>query len=443
MTLRIAMVSEHASPLSAIGGADSGGQNVHVEALARSLAARGHAVVVHTRRDDPALPTHVRIAPRVTVHHVDAGPAEPIPKDELLPYMPRFAEVLQASWREVRPDVVHAHFWMSALAATQAATDAALPVAVTFHALGSVKRRHQAQADTSPSTRLATERLLAQRVDCIVATASEEVEELRRMGAPRERIRVVPCGVDTGHFRPDGPQAPRDPAARRLLSLCRLVPRKGVDDAIRALAELPGCELVVAGGPDSAHFDADPEVQRLRRLAVEVGVSDHVQFVGAVARSDVPALIRSADVMLVLPWYEPFGMVPLEAMACGLPVVGSAVGGLRDTVEDGRTGLLVPPRTPSAVALAVRRLLSSPGLRAAMAEQGPRVAVQRFDWARVAQATEAVYGEMLGVTTLPAAATVGDDQDVALASGGAPMATLLADPSSSVVLGRSRTRTRR
>jgi glycosyltransferase involved in cell wall biosynthesis len=381
------------------------------------------------------------MGPRVTVHHVDAGPAEPLPKDELLPFMPGFAEVLQRQWRQERPDVVHAHFWMSALAATQAATDTALPVAVTFHALGSVKRRHQAGADTSPSTRLATERLLAQRVDRIVATATEEVEELRRMGAPAEAIRVVPCGVDTEHFRPDGPQAPRDPGVRRLLSLCRLVPRKGVDDAIRAMADLPDCELVVAGGPDSEHFDADPEVQRLRRLAIEVGVADRVRFAGAVARPDVPALIRSADLMLALPWYEPFGMVPLESMACGVPVVGTSVGGLRDTIEDGRTGLLVPPRTPAAVAMAVRRLLASPGLRGAMAEQGPRVAAQRYDWSRVAQATEAVYGELLGVQTLPTPAS--EQDDVPLASGGSPMASLLADPAPSVVLRRPRARSGR
>ncbi|MCU0302273.1 MAG: glycosyltransferase [Candidatus Nanopelagicales bacterium] len=408
MSLRIAMVSEHASPLSALGGVDGGGQNVHVEALARALAARGHEVVVHTRRDDPDLPTNVRIGPRVTVHHVDAGPAEPIGKDALLPFMPRFAEVLRQAWAVTRPDVVHAHFWMSALAATEAAEELEVPVAVTFHALGSVKRRHQAGADTSPPTRLATERMLVQRVDRVVATAAEEVDELRRMGAPEAAIRIVPCGVDTAHFRPDGPEAPRDPVLPyRLLALSRLVPRKGVDDAIRAVADLPHCELVVAGGPDSAHFDADPEVLRLRRLAIEVGAADRVRFVGAVARPDVPALIRSADIMLCLPWYEPFGMVPLEAMACGLPVVGSGVGGLRDTIEDGRTGLLVPPRSPDAAALAVRRLLAAPGLRTAMSEHGPRVAAERYDWARVGQATEAVYLELLGRATLAAAPGAG------------------------------------
>jgi D-inositol-3-phosphate glycosyltransferase len=420
MSLRIAMVSEHASPLSALGGADGGGQNVHVEALSRALAARGHEVVVHTRRDDPDLPATVRLGPRVSVHHVDAGPAHPIPKDELLPYMPRFAEGLRGAWQRTRPDVVHAHFWMSALAATQASSTTDVPVAVTFHALGSVKRRHQADADTSPATRLATERMLVRRVDRIVATATEEVQELRQMGADPDRIRVVPCGVDTGHFRPDGPEAPRDPEVPyRLLTLSRLVPRKGVDDAIRAVAELPHCELVVAGGPDGEHFDADPEVARLRRLAVAVGAADRVHLVGAVARPDVPALIRSADVMLCLPWYEPFGMVPLEAMACGLPVVGTGVGGLRDTIEDGRTGLLVPPRSPQAAALAVRRLLASPGLRTAMAEQGPRVAVERYDWGRVGQATEGVHLELLGRPVpepLPGGATV------------RPVAGLLAHP---------------
>jgi hypothetical protein len=168
--MRIAMVSEHASPLAALGGADSGGQNVHVAALAEAMARRGAEVVVHTRRDDPDLPERVEMAPGVVIHHVDAGPARVIPKDDLLPHMDVFAERLVDAWREDRPDVAHAHFWMSGHATLLAAREHPLPVVQTFHALGVVKRRYQGDHDTSPAERSGIERDIIRRADEIVAT---------------------------------------------------------------------------------------------------------------------------------------------------------------------------------------------------------------------------------------------------------------------------------
>jgi type III pantothenate kinase len=246
--MRIAMVSEHASPLAVLGGVDAGGQNVHVAELARALARRGAEVVVHTRRDDPGLPRRVRLAPGVVVDHVDAGPACELPKDDLLPFMDAFAEDLQERWAEARPDVVHSHFWMSGLAALDAAQPLGIPVAHTFHALGTVKRRHQGDRDTSPAGRIGIERRIARRADRIVATCSDEVFELLRLRADRRRVTVVPCGVDRGTFTPDGPAEPREPGGpARLVMATRLVERKGVADAVRALPALPGAELHVAG----------------------------------------------------------------------------------------------------------------------------------------------------------------------------------------------------
>lgn len=389
--MRIAMVSEHASPLAVLGGADGGGQNVHVDALARALAARGHEVVVHTRRDDPALPATVTLAPGVTVHHVDAGPAVPIPKDALLPHLPQFTAELERHWRRTSPDVAHAHFWMSGLAAAPAAAALQVPLALTFHALGTVKRRHQGAADTSPPARLDAERALALTAARVIATAQEEVRELAVMGVPASQVAVVPCGVDTRRFSPMGRTTRGGPGPVQLLCLGRLVPRKGVDDAIAMLRWLPDCELVVAGGPAVDELDADPEVHRLRAVADRVGASDRVRFVGAVARPDVPDLIRAADAVVCLPWYEQVGIVPLEAMACGRPVVGAAVGGLLDTVEDGVTGLLVPPRSPRSAAAAVRRLVADPALRRDLGQRARQAVVARYDWSRVATATEGVY----------------------------------------------------
>jgi glycosyltransferase involved in cell wall biosynthesis len=394
--MRIALVSEHASPLAAIGGVDAGGQNVHVAALAAGLAARGHEVTVHTRRDDAELPDRVRTADGYDVAHVTAGPPRALPKDDLLQHMGTFADVLHADWAAARPDVVHAHFWMSGLASVQAATRLGIPVLQTFHALGSVKRRHQGDADTSPEQRIDLERGLLAAVDHVVATCSDEVFELRRLGLPSDRVTIVPCGVDTQVFSPRGPVAERS-GRPRLLVLGRLVERKGQEDAVRALPAVPDAELVVVGGPPAGELDTDPEVQRLRAIADALGVADRLVFTGAVARADVPAWIRSADVVLAVPWYEPFGITPLEAMACGRAVVATAVGGLVDTVVDGGTGVLVPPRDPAALGEALAALLADDGQRGRYGAAGVTRARTRYRWSRVVADTDAVYRSVLAV----------------------------------------------
>jgi glycosyltransferase involved in cell wall biosynthesis len=390
--LTIDMVSEHASPLAAIGGVDAGGQNVHVAALAAGLARRGHAVTVHTRREDPDQPDRVTTADGYDVAHVTAGPARVLPKDDLLRHMPEFASVLRREWAQRPPDLVHAHFWMSGLAAVAAAGD--IPVVQTFHALGSVKRRHQGAADTSPPQRVELERSLCRTVSHVVATCSDEVFELRRLGLDSDRVSVVPCGVDTTVFTPRGPVAPRGDR-KRLLVLGRLVERKGQEDAVRALAAVPDAELVVVGGPPAAQLDDDAEVRRLRAVAASLGVADRLVLTGAVARADVPAWIRSADVVLAVPWYEPFGITPLEAMACGRPVVATAVGGLQDSVADGVTGDLVPARDPVRLGEALAALLADDARRAAYGTAGVRRARNRYRWARVVADTDTVYRQVL------------------------------------------------
>ncbi|MEU1881541.1 glycosyltransferase [Streptosporangium sp. NPDC020072] len=385
--MRIALVSEHASPLATIGGVDAGGQNVHVAALATALAGRGHEVVVYTRRDAPGLPETVVMAPGVSVEHVSAGPARPIPKDDLPPHMPAFAAHLARRWTAEPPDVAHAHFWMSGMATLTAAGEAGVPVVQTFHALGTVKRRWQGAADTSPPERIATETDIGRRAAAIVATCSDEVTELRAMGIPDRKVTVVPCGVDLERFHPDGPAAPAG-GRPRVLSIGRMVARKGVDTVIRALRRVPDAELVIVGGsPD------DEEVGRLRLLVAGYGLAGRVRLVGSVSRGEVPALLRSADVLVTVPWYEPFGIVPVEAMACGVPVIASAVGGHLDTVAG--CGLLVPPRRPYALARALNDLLARQGLRERLAAAGVRRARERYGWPRIAAQTESVYQALI------------------------------------------------
>jgi D-inositol-3-phosphate glycosyltransferase len=391
--MRIAMVSEHASPLAVLGGADAGGQNVHVAALSQALAGRGHQVEIYTRRDDPDSPERVPLGAGVDVVHVPAGPAQQVPKDSLLPYMQTFGQWIGQRWSQDPPDVVHAHFWMSGVACLEARRAVSFPLAQTFHALGVVKRRHQGAADTSPHRRVEFEARLASEADAVIATATDEVRELLALGAPAGSLHVVPCGVEI--FKPSLPQDHwwhgHD---GRILSLGRLVERKGVDTVLEAVSRLPRAELVVAGGP-TVVFDDDPEVRRLRAEAERLGVADRVHLVGAVSRTDIPALIRSADVVVCTPWYEPFGIVPLEAMSCGRPVVAAAVGGLLDTVVDGVTGIHVPPKDPERLAAVLAELLGNPPLRRRLGRAGAARVAQRYTWTTVAAETEDVYSRIM------------------------------------------------
>jgi len=389
--MRIAMVSEHANPLATVGGVDAGGQNVHVAALARGLVRQGHEVTVFSRRDCASAPARVRAPGGYLVEHVRAGPPTDVPKDDMWQYMPEFADHLRWRFAHDPVDVVHAHFWMSGAAALDAGRDAGVPVVQTFHALGVVKQRNQGSRDTSPPDRIEVDARLCREVDRVVATCRDEVEELTALGMDPDRATIIPCGVDTDVFRPlRAPRADR----KRLLVIGRIVERKGVGNVIEALAELPGTELVVAGGPPAERLGADPEVSRLRLLAASLGVSDRVRFVGAVRRPDVPALMASADVVVAVPWYEPFGIVPLEAMACGRPVVGSRVGGLLDTIVPGVTGELVPPRRPDLLAPVLRDLLGDLGRRLAYGRAGRARAVSTYQWRQVAAATQDVYAAL-------------------------------------------------
>jgi D-inositol-3-phosphate glycosyltransferase len=395
--MRIAMISEHASPLALLGGVDAGGQNQHVAELSAALAEDGHEVRVYTRRDDPQIPDEVPFRPGVTVEHVPAGQAAPVSKDELLPYMGGFGEWLVGRWRDGRwaPDVVHAHFWMSGLAALTARSRYPAPVVVTYHALGTVKRRYQRGADTSPRGRIGYERVLGRQADAVVAQCSDELDEMISLGIPRERINLIPSGVDSRHFTPHGAAVGRD-SAPRILCVGRLVERKGYADMIRALPAVPGAECVVVGGPPAAALDEDPVARRLRALAGSVGVAERVRLVGGVTREELPAWYRSADVLACPAWYEPFGLTPLEAMACGVPVVAYGVGGFNDTVVEGVTGHLVPPRDHRALATTLRRLLREPSRRMAYATAAVDRARSCYSWRRTAEQLTRLYARLLG-----------------------------------------------
>jgi glycosyltransferase involved in cell wall biosynthesis len=209
---------------------------------------------------------------------------------------------------------------------------------------------------------------------------------------PRSRIALVPSGVNLERFTPYGPAAPRPPGRLRVLSVGRLVERKGFADVVASMPYVPGADLVVVGGSADP---ADPQAHRLIELSAQHGVADRIELAGAVAPERVAQWYRSADVLAAAPWYEPFGLTPLEAMACGVPVVATAVGGLLDTVVDGVTGNLVPPRDPRALGDALRALLKDPGRRRSYASAALDRARSCYSWSRAAIQIEAVYAEVL------------------------------------------------
>lgn len=412
--MRVALISEHASPLACLGGVDAGGQNVYVGQLATHLARRGWEVDVFTRRDDPDQPPEVAWCDRARVVHVPAGPPSRVRKEDLLPYMTAFtAYFLRYARRRGGYAVVHANFFMSALVAADARRVAGYPFVVTFHALGKVRRLHQREADAFPPERLRIEERAVAEADRIVSECPQDEEDLARLyGADPGKLRTIPCGFDPDEFGPMNRGEARRAVGvgadeRVVLQLGRMVPRKGVDNVIRGVARLRHrhgvkARLLVVGGesrePDPA---ATPEIGRLIKVAADERVADAVTFVGSRGRAELRAYYAAADVFVTTPWYEPFGITPVEAMACGTPVVGAAVGGIKATVRDGETGFLIPPRDPDALAAKLARLFADPDLRHTLGRNAVRVARAEYTWAKVARAVDRVYRELC-VPAVPA-----------------------------------------
>jgi glycosyltransferase involved in cell wall biosynthesis len=405
---KIAIVSEHASPLAELGGVDSGGQNVYVGQVARHLAAKGYKVDVFTRRDNPVLPRETPWEEGVRVIHVPAGPARHLPKEELLSYMPQFSAFMQRyfSSRNGPYDLIHANFFMSAWAALPIAKQAGIPLVVTFHALGRVRRLYQAQADRFPDCRFDIEDQIVREADCIIAECPQDRRDLIALyDADPARIRMVPCGYDPDEMSPMPTRVARatlgwDPDAFYLLQLGRMVPRKGVDNVIRALSRLRSvhqvdARLCVVGGnsatPCAAHT---PELGRLQAIAEREGVSDVVVFTGRRSRELLRRYYCAANVFVTTPWYEPFGITPVEAMACARPVVGSDTGGIRYTVADGETGFLVPPKDADALAASLARLAGDSTLSTCMGLAGARRARRLFTWRRVSLELEHAFQDL-------------------------------------------------
>jgi D-inositol-3-phosphate glycosyltransferase len=388
--MRISMVSEQASPLATDEADSSGGCGDQVARLADLLARAGHSVSVYTRRTDPSLPERSRTDQGYEVVHVPAGPATPLGRGELYPYLGDFSRFLARDWGSTPPDLAHAHFWTSGLATVLAAREVPVPVVQSFHSLGLIDRRRLGSRDNSPAERIATERVVGRTVTAVLSSCRDEVTDLVRTGVPRSKVHVVPGGVDLEEFQPEGPAVERT-AGRRVLAVGPLVRRQGFDLVIAALPGIPDAELIIAGGGPANRLADDPEANRLRGLARQFGVADRVHLLGQVESSVMPALLRSADVLACTPVHEQFGRSAVEAMACGVPVVATAVGGLTDSVVDGVTGVHVPPNDPAALRRTLRGMLSDQRRRAALGTAGRDRACSCYSWDRVVNETLRAY----------------------------------------------------
>jgi glycosyltransferase involved in cell wall biosynthesis len=421
--MRIALV---ASQSSSPRPHDPAGQSQRVTSLAEALGRLGHQVTLYAPKGSPAVPAKATLAPGVTVEHLPAGPgghdgSRRRPSgDEAGLDIPVFSDHLARRWQQDPPDVAHAHFWTSGLAALAGARGLNLPVVQTFHSLGALhadathRPADTSRRDSGPARRparasqpagsvagrqqgggneLARIRLevcLARNANAVLATSSEQMTKLAGLGVPRASIRVVPWGVDTGRFAPEGPVAKRN-GRRRLLAVRQSADEPGLDTVIRALTEIPGAELLIAGGPSGS----GPANQDLAGLARDLGVADRITFTGDVSRTHLPALLRSADLLLSGEWEDRSGTVALQAMACGTPVAASTAGIVGDAVIDGTTGFLVPPGQPSMLARRIRHLFASPMQLEGFSIAAVDRARSRYSWDRIGRETVQAYERCL------------------------------------------------
>lgn len=365
----------------------------------------GYKVDVSTRRDNACTPEIVKSINGVRIIHVRAGPASFVRKEELLPFMDEFGDnFLAFCRRQASPyDIVHANFFMSGLVALRVKRELRIPFVVTFHALGRVRRLHQQAADEFPEERPLIEEQIIADTDRIIAECRQVKEDMINLyRADPSKITVIQCGFDSAELWPTDKAHARVTLGlgmedRIILQLGRMVPRKGVDNVIRAVALLRSVYgidsklLIVGGESDQPDPAVTPEIGRLQVIAEAENISDRVIFAGRCNRRMLRYYYSVTDLFITTPWYEPFGITPVEAMACGIPIIGAAVGGIKTTVSNGKTGFLVPPHDPAAAAECIAHLYSNPERLKALGEAGLRRANSQFTWTKVGKRIARLY----------------------------------------------------
>lgn len=410
--MQIAMLSYHTCPLATLGGKDTGGMNVYVREIARQLGVMGVRVDVFTRSQDEHVP-HVLhdLGYGNRVVHIPAGPEVPLPKPQLAEYLPQFAQGVRefSHAKGIQYDLVHSHYWMSGLAALELKQDWQVPVAHMFHTLVMMKNRvAQSPEEMEGEYRLEGERTVLKQADRIIAATPAELAQLQWLyQADARHIVVIPPGVDPHRFYPIPPDEAKEyigvpPCGRMLLFVGRVEPLKGMDVLIDAIALMrqrgvmertPFCLAVIGGDPHADSQQMSAEMARIQALCEQFGLQDLVVFLGKRSQDTLPYYYSAAEAVVVPSHYESFGMVALEAMACGTPVVASQVGGLAYLVQDGLTGYTVPVDEPQILADRLETLLGDETLRKRMGEQAV-TAASDYAWERIAGRLMALYADL-------------------------------------------------
>ena len=400
MSHTIAMLSVHTSPLDSPGRTkDAGGMNVYIRELATELGRRGNSVDIFTRQTHERTPKIVQLAPNVRVIHIQAGPKTSLHKNSLFPYIPSFvAQVAKFADREARTyDVLHSHYWLSGIAGVQLAWRWDIPHVTMFHTLAHLKQLAHPD-EQEPQERLDSEQRLLQSVDCVIAaTTEEQTQMMRYCGVPMNRVQVIPCGVDLDLFVPYPQQQARahlglDKHQPLVLFAGRLDPFKGPDVLIRAASMMEEkAQIVIVGGS----LKEDKDLQNLRMLAAELNIEQRVQFLGAQPQHILPYLYSAADVTVVPSYHESFGLVAVESLACGTPVVATRAGGLTTIVHNDENGYLVP-RCPGFFAERLDAIVRTPEIKARLQREARRSVLQ-FSWQSIATQMNDVYSDLVSV----------------------------------------------
>ncbi|MEC4803312.1 MAG: glycosyltransferase family 1 protein [Jaaginema sp. PMC 1079.18] len=410
---QIALISVHGDPAVEIGKEEAGGQNVYVRQVGMALSQQGWQVDLFTRRTAAQQPKIVEHTPNCRTIRLTAGPEAFIPRDEIYGFRDAFVnEFLKFQSQNNRKyALIHTNYWISGSVGLQLKAKTGIPMLHTYHSLGAVKYKSVSTIPMIATTRLAVEKACLEQADCIVATSPQEKEHMKTLVSTQGNIAIIPCGTDIERFGSISQEAARKrlgiaPDAKMVFYIGRFDPRKGIETAVRAIARSRFRNddklcLMIGGGSRPGHSDGN-ERDRIAGIVTELNLDAIASFPGRISDEDLPLYYAAADISVVPSHYEPFGLVAIEAMACGTPVVASDVGGLQYTVVSEKTGLLAPAKDTEAFAQAIDRILADPQWRSQLGVNARQRVAQKFSWYGVANQLSHLYDRVLADVPLAA-----------------------------------------
>ena len=404
----IALISDHGDPAAEIGREEAGGQNVYVRQVGESLAKLGWQVDMFTRKTRATDDTIVQHSPYCRTIRLTAGPEEFIPRDRLFEYLPAFVTAFQKFQAKEGTNypLIHTNYWMSAWVGLELRKASNIQIVHTYHSLGAIKYQSVANHPAIAQTRLDVERQILEQAACVVATSPQESQHLRSLVSQQGHVEIIPCGTDTENFCVMSRAEARSQLGFKadeqvVLYVGRFDPRKGIETLVRAFAQLKAnsssadkLRLVIVGGSEAGQADGNERL-RIEGIINQLGLAGQTTFAGRVGHDQLPAYYTAADVCAIPSHYEPFGLVAIEAMGCGTPVVASDVGGLKFTVVPEETGLLVPPQNEAAFAEAIDRILTDDVWARKLRRQASARVQQNFSWTGAAIQLSDLYRRLL------------------------------------------------